>query len=63
VNGGVSSAGVNSINIASPNIDLDTFVRDLGLDAECTERVLDQVPTSEVERVLNQLPALQGGSD
>ena len=61
--GGGPTSGVNSINIASPNIDLNTFVRDLGLDAEYSEGVLDQVPTSKVERVLNQLPTLQGDSD
>ena len=35
------SVGMNPINVGSPDFDLDTSVRDFGLDAEFLDRVLE----------------------
>ena len=61
--GGVS-AGVSPISILSPKFDPDSVVRNLDLDTEFLDHLLNQVPSNNVERVLeDQAPVHHGDSD
>ena len=58
------TAGMSHISTPSPNFDPDGFVRDIGLGAEYLDNLLNQVPCSEVNRVLReQLPVPHSDSD
>ena len=51
---GVLGVGMIPTRMLSPNFDLDRFVRDLGLEADFLDNLLDQVLPSDVEIVLKE---------